>query len=193
MQSMKDFIQSMSEEEFETNKQGLVAKRLEKPKKLSARAARYWNEIVCQQYNFNRDEIETKELKNITKENIIEFFDIYICPKSNTRKKLACYIMPSDTSEIKVETIPELEVIPENVEDVSAYKSSLPLNPVPVPLMNPKEMVRIVEWNWKSNSLVIVNRLTLVLSIALINDVFLLGNMTPSYTSNFQTDISYER
>ena len=34
MQSMKDFIQSMSEEEFETNKQGLVAKRLEKPKKL---------------------------------------------------------------------------------------------------------------------------------------------------------------
>ena len=145
MQSMKDFIQSMSEEEFETNKQGLVAKRLEKPKKLSARAARYWNEIVCQQYNFNRDEIETKELKNITKENIIEFFDIYVCPKSNTRKKLACYIMPSDTSEIKVETIPELEVIPENVEDVSAYKSCLPLNPVPVPLMNPKEMVRIVE------------------------------------------------
>ena len=145
MQSMKDFIQSMNEEEFETNKQGLVAKRLEKPKKLSARAARYWNEIVCQQYNFNRDEIETKELKNITKENIIEFFDSYICPKSNTRKKLACYIMPSDTSEIKVETIPELEVIPENVEDVSAYKSCLPLNPVPVPLMNPKEMVRIVE------------------------------------------------
>ena len=68
-----------------------------------------------------------------------------ICPKSNTRKKLACYIMPSDTSEIKVETIPELEVIPENVEDVSAYKSCLPLNPLPVPLMNPKEMVRIVE------------------------------------------------
>merc|ERR1739845_57500 len=91
------------------------------------------------------EKIETKELKNITKENIIEFFDIYICPKSNTRKKLACYIMPSDTSEIKAETIPELEVIPENVEDVSAYKSCLPLNPLPVPLMNPKEMVRIVE------------------------------------------------
>ena len=47
MHSMRDFIKDMSEEEFETNKKGLIDKRLEKPKKLSSRAGRYWNEIVC--------------------------------------------------------------------------------------------------------------------------------------------------
>ena len=145
MQSMREFIEEMKEEEFETNKHGLIAKRMEKPKKLSGRAGKYWSEIVSQQYNFNRDEVETDDLKNITKDNILEFFDTYIDPKSSIRKKLVCYVVPSDTSEIKEETIPELEITPENVTDVTAFKSSLSLYPLPTPMNNPKDMIRKIE------------------------------------------------
>ena len=145
MQTMREFIQEMKEEEFETNKHGLIAKRMEKPKKLSGRAGKYWSEIVSQQYNFNRDEVETDDLRNITKDNIIEFFDTYIDSKSSVRKKIVCYMGPSDTSEIKEETIPEMDIIPEEVTDIPAFKSSLSLYPLPKPMNNPKEMVRKLE------------------------------------------------
>ena len=142
---MREFIKDMEEEEFETNKKGLIDKRLEKPKKLSSRAGRFWNEIVCQQYNFNRDEIETEAMKSISKEDILSFYDTYICPKSETRKKLTCYVIPSDTSEIKPETIPELEVIPDNVTDIDSLKSSLSLFAQATPMNNPEDMVRKIE------------------------------------------------
>jgi secreted Zn-dependent insulinase-like peptidase len=135
----------MKEEEFETNKLSLIAKRLEKPKKLSGRAGKYWSEIVSQQYNFNRDEVETDDLRNITKDNIIEFFDTYIDSKSNVRKKVVCYMVPSDTSEIKKETIPEMDIIPVGMTDIAAFKSSLSLYPLPKAMSNPKDMVRKIE------------------------------------------------
>ena len=145
MGSMREFIDSMSDDEFETNKQGLAAKRLEKPKKLSSRANKYWNEIVCQQYNFLRDEMETDDLKNITKGDILKFFDDYICHKSDIRKKIACYIVPSDTSEIKEETIPEMDVSPQEVTDRVSYKSGLSLYPLPKPMNDPNDMVRKIQ------------------------------------------------
>ena len=145
MHSMRDFIKDMAEEEFETNKKGLIDKRLEKPKKLSSRAGRFWNEIVCQQYNFDRDDIETEAMKEITKTDILNFFDTYICPKSEERKKLTCYIVPSDTSEIKIETIPEMEVIPKNVTDANTLKSSLSLFAQATPMKKPEDMVRTME------------------------------------------------
>ena len=145
MHSMRDFIKNMAKDEFETNLKGLIDKRLEKPKNLSSRAGQYWDEIICQQYNFNRDEIETEALKGISKNDILDFYDTYICPKSEERKKLTCYIVPSDTSEIKPETIPEMEVTPKDVTDVNKLKSSLSLFARVTPMNNPENMVRKLE------------------------------------------------
>ena len=145
MHSMRDFIKDMPEEEFETNKKGLIDKRLEKPKKLSSRAGRYWNEIVCQQYNFDRDEIETEAMKEIKKDDILNFFDTYICPKSEQRKKLTCYIVPSDTSEIKPETIPEMEVVQKDMTEVNKLKSSLCLFARVTPMNDPEDLARKME------------------------------------------------
>ncbi len=61
--SMEDYIEKMSEETFESNKTALADKTLEKPKKLSARTAKFWGEIAGRQYNFDRDNIEVKELR----------------------------------------------------------------------------------------------------------------------------------
>ena len=142
MLSMREHIDKMSEEEFETNKQGLIEKRLEKPKKLSSRANKYWAEIISQQFNFERDELETNNLKTITKDDVLSFFDKIICPESNARQKMACYIIPSDTSEVKIETDLEMKIVPENVTDVVTYKQGLSLYPLPKLVKDPANMVR---------------------------------------------------
>ena len=142
MASMRGYIEGMEEKEFETNKQGLTDKRLEKPKTMSGRSQKYWNEIYVQQYNFNRDEIETKALKEIGKKDVLEFFDTYICQKSEVRKKLSCYIVPADTSEIKIEAISELDVNPEEVSDIKSFKSSLSLFSKAIPINDPEDLVR---------------------------------------------------
>ena len=42
---------------FDKHVEALSTKRLELPKKLSAQNAKYWGEIVSQQYNFDRGEV----------------------------------------------------------------------------------------------------------------------------------------
>lgn len=44
----------MTEEAFQKHIQALAIRRLDKPKKLSAECAKYWGEIISQQYNFDR-------------------------------------------------------------------------------------------------------------------------------------------
>lgn len=48
------FIEELSEEAFNNHVEALVTKRLEKPKKIWSQNNRYWSEITCQQYNFDR-------------------------------------------------------------------------------------------------------------------------------------------
>ena len=48
----------MSDEEFESHKEALAAKRLEKPKKLSTKNGKYWAEILSEHLHFDRDNIE---------------------------------------------------------------------------------------------------------------------------------------
>ena len=44
----------MTEDDFNTHKMALAARRMEQPKKLSGQNQKYWTEIVSQQYNFDR-------------------------------------------------------------------------------------------------------------------------------------------
>jgi len=76
----------MTEEQFEENKKALATLRLEKPKMLIARCTLYWNEIVTQQYNFDRVNIEVAYLKTISRQQLLNFFKVinvllYIIPK----------------------------------------------------------------------------------------------------------------
>ncbi|KAK8768738.1 hypothetical protein V5799_014797, partial [Amblyomma americanum] len=69
-----EYIQNMSDEEFGFNKTALAARRLEKPKKLSQMANKYWMEILSQQYNFDRDAIEVASLEGLTSADLLTFF-----------------------------------------------------------------------------------------------------------------------
>ena len=52
--TMEKSIEDMAEEAFQKHIQALAIRRLDKPKKLSAECAKYWGEIISQQYNFDR-------------------------------------------------------------------------------------------------------------------------------------------
>jgi len=48
----------MTAEEFSSHVEALATKRLEKPKKMSAKNGKYWSEILSKHLNFNRDIVE---------------------------------------------------------------------------------------------------------------------------------------
>ena len=93
LESMVDHIENMSEKDFEQNKTALAERRLEKPKKLTDRTSKFWSEIASQQFNFNRDEIETEELKSIGKEDVLDLLKTKVLAKSGQRKKLSCHVV----------------------------------------------------------------------------------------------------
>ena len=53
-------IREMTEEDFQKHVAALVTRRLEKPKRLAMLNAKFWAEILCQQYNFDRGTSRTR-------------------------------------------------------------------------------------------------------------------------------------
>ena len=78
IQWVHKYIEDMSHKDFETQKQSVITRRLEKPKQLSEYSQRLWSEISSKEYDFNRDEIEVKATKELTKQDIIAFFEVII-------------------------------------------------------------------------------------------------------------------
>ncbi|KJH53656.1 peptidase, M16 family [Dictyocaulus viviparus] len=58
LEKIREEIVSMSSDEFEQQKTGLITRLLERPKTLGSRSRRYWNEIQCRQYDFDRSGIK---------------------------------------------------------------------------------------------------------------------------------------
>ena len=54
LSTMEKSVEEMSDEAFQKHIQALAIRRLDKPKKLAAECAKYWGEIISQQYNFDR-------------------------------------------------------------------------------------------------------------------------------------------
>lgn len=67
----------MTESDYQKHISGLITARLAKPKKMKARHSRYWNEIITENYSFDRDTIETEHVKNITKPQLLQFFQVH--------------------------------------------------------------------------------------------------------------------
>ena len=96
----------MTDDEFQTHVQALVTTKLEEPKKMSKQGDIYWNEISSHQYHFEREQNEVNEIKKLTKLELSEFFNTYICVDSKTRRKLSTYIYPPDmNTELNKDTI----------------------------------------------------------------------------------------
>lgn len=150
LHSMEEALEKMNEEEFQKHITALSVKRLEKPKKLGTQCAQYWSEIVSQQYNFDRDDIEVNFLKSVSKEDLIKFYKDTISHDAPKRHKLSVHIVsaaPTDTT--KQETVDTPEILdspielptPVIVHDVSSFKRDLALYPLAKPYIDLQKAV----------------------------------------------------
>uniref|UniRef100_A0A224YLK8 Insulin-degrading enzyme n=1 Tax=Rhipicephalus zambeziensis TaxID=60191 RepID=A0A224YLK8_9ACAR len=131
---IENYIQEMSDTEFESNKTALGARRLEKPKKLAQLASKYWMEILSQQYNFDRDKIEVACLEALTKVDLLTFFKEHVAAGAPYRKKLSVHIKCSGQGDTSEETSPTNG--PMWIKNITEFKRSLGLYPLPKACIN---------------------------------------------------------
>lgn len=131
---MESYLQEMSNEEFESNKTALAARRLEKPKKLAHLASKFWMEILSQQYNFDRDKLEVASLEGVTKDDLLRFFKEHIAAGGPSRKKLSVHVKCSSQGDTSAETTPTNG--PMWIKNITEFKRSLGLYPLPKACIN---------------------------------------------------------
>ncbi|CAF0874976.1 unnamed protein product [Brachionus calyciflorus] len=127
----EESLNKMTDEEFKTHVEALVLIKLEEPKRMTKQCDIFWNEINSHQYNFDRENIEVEELRKLTKENLLEFFNTFISSKSEKRRKLAVYVNPP---EMNSELTPD-KLKGKLIEDLNEWRSSLSLYPNAKPYM----------------------------------------------------------
>ncbi|KYM97128.1 Insulin-degrading enzyme [Cyphomyrmex costatus] len=137
---MLNRISTLTEEQFEKYKKALATLRLEKPKRLTARCALYWTEIVNQQYNFDRVNIEVAYLKTISLQQLLNFFKENV--HSKTRHKLSVHVISTATStennslDNTADKTADLSIDKEvkKIDDITSFKNSQSLYPLLKPL-----------------------------------------------------------
>uniref|UniRef100_A0A673X2A1 Insulin-degrading enzyme n=1 Tax=Salmo trutta TaxID=8032 RepID=A0A673X2A1_SALTR len=147
LKAMEMSVEEMNDEAFQKHIQALAIRRLDKPKKLAAECAKYWGEIISQQYNFDRDNIEVAYLKTLTKENIIQFYRDLLAVDAPKRHKVSVHVLSremdscpvvgefpaqNDVNLVPAPSLPQ----PTLVQDMTEFKRSLPLFPLAKPHIN---------------------------------------------------------
>ncbi|CAG2172600.1 unnamed protein product, partial [Oppiella nova] len=143
IQWVHKYIEDMSDKDFETQKQSVITRRLEKPKQLSEYSQRLWSEISSKDYDFNRDEIEAKAIKELTKQDIIAFFERHLSHTSTNRKKLTVSIISENPinekhlNEVNADLMPAPK-LPESIriENITQFKTHLGLYSVRKPVVD---------------------------------------------------------
>lgn len=96
-----DDLAKMSNEDFEGHRRSLINKRLEKLKNMESESNRLWSYINSEYFNFFQIDRDVKELRALSKQDIQDFFEHYISPKSPARAKLSVHLLaqasPSET------------------------------------------------------------------------------------------------
>ncbi|KAG5242657.1 insulin-degrading enzyme [Salix suchowensis] len=121
-------LYEMTDDEFKRNVNALIDMKLEKHKNLREESAFYWREISDGTLKFDRKECEVATLKQLTLQDLINFFDEHVkvgAPRKRTLSvrvygKLHSCEYPSDKSQ----QLPPNAV---QIEDIFSFRRSQPL------------------------------------------------------------------
>nr|XP_022903817.1 insulin-degrading enzyme [Onthophagus taurus] len=137
--SMYEYIENMSDEEFAKHKEALAVQRLEKPKQLSSQSYVYWTEINMQQYHFDRVNVEVAYLRNITKNDICDFYKMLLAENAQQRHKIAIHVISVADGVTRGpvhEETTKLVSAQTMIHDVTAFKSSHGMHPLVQPYIS---------------------------------------------------------
>lgn len=145
IEGMDKVIAEMTDLEFDRHKEALAAKKLEKPKRLSAQYNKFLNEISLQQYHFERSNVEVAFLKAITKQQFQEFFRKYIKRSGDARHTLFIHVLSTaeggaghDETYSKINDATTSDVSKNRlvINELSSFKAGKELYPIVQPYIN---------------------------------------------------------
>lgn len=99
--NLRDMLKDMPQDEFDEHKESLATMRLEKPKTLNHQCCKFWSEIKSDQYHFDRDNVEVEALRKIKKKELMKFYENFVAPNANGRRKLSIHVYGTDAQPVK--------------------------------------------------------------------------------------------
>ncbi|KAK7570305.1 hypothetical protein V3481_019486 [Fusarium oxysporum f. sp. vasinfectum] len=87
-----DTLEKMSETELEDHKRSLIVRRLEKLGKLEEESKQHWVEIEREEYDFEFPQLDAARIRQLTKAEIVDFFNQHLNPTSSQRARLSIYL-----------------------------------------------------------------------------------------------------
>ncbi|CEF64338.1 Insulin-degrading enzyme [Strongyloides ratti] len=128
-------LETMTEEEFDKYITAQIVKISEKAKTMYEKGLRYY-EVICDgTYHFDRREDMISELRNITKEDIIKYWDETIAKNAPRRKKLTTIVYKKGATKDSIDTHSTDENIVE-IKSAESFKSSSDLYGSPQPVID---------------------------------------------------------
>ncbi|XP_010516363.1 PREDICTED: insulin-degrading enzyme-like 2 [Camelina sativa] len=127
LKDLESKLYNMSDEEFKSNVTTLIDMKLEKDKNLDEESWFYWAEIQTGTLKFNRIDAEVAALRELKKDELIDFFDEYIKVDAPNKKSLSICVygnqhlkeIGSDKDKIRSPLI--------EIEDIVGFRKSQPL------------------------------------------------------------------
>jgi len=93
-EARKTYFEPLTDNDIDIYTKGLLLKRTEPDKQLATEVTRNWNEITTGRLQFDRRQAESKVLLEVTKEDIINYWDEIILGKSKGRRMLITEVIP---------------------------------------------------------------------------------------------------
>ncbi|CDZ96447.1 related to ste23-metalloprotease involved in a-factor processing [Phaffia rhodozyma] len=144
LSSLASHLESLPAEDFERQKKSLIEDKLQSLKNLYEESARLWGSIQDGFFDFKKREKDVAELKTVTQAELLDFYQTYINPASQTRRKASVHLrtqIPASeviTAPAEAETpfVAEKEAVEKKeigvldernvlIEDVHVWKKSL--------------------------------------------------------------------
>eukprot|EP01114_Cavostelium_apophysatum_P016469 TRINITY_DN4691_c0_g2_i1.p1 TRINITY_DN4691_c0_g2~~TRINITY_DN4691_c0_g2_i1.p1 ORF type:complete len:971 (-),score=228.66 TRINITY_DN4691_c0_g2_i1:56-2968(-) len=129
MRGIHSALKEISPADFQKRVQVLIERKLQKDKKLEEEFHRFWEEISLHHYQFYRAQAEIEELKKVTLEDLLRWFERFLLNKE-TRTRLTIQHVAKNKWEEYGKALSETDLSGVSViTDISNWKRKLPLFP----------------------------------------------------------------
>ncbi|KAH9679016.1 Insulin-degrading enzyme-like 1 (peroxisomal) [Citrus sinensis] len=128
LQMFESKLYEMTSDQFKNNVNALIDMKLEKHKNLKEESGFYWREISDGTLKFDRREAEVAALKQLTQQELIDFFNENIKAGAPRKKTLCVRVYGSlHAPELKEETSESAEPHIVHIDDIFSFRRSQPL------------------------------------------------------------------
>ncbi|CAN7095287.1 insulin-degrading enzyme-like 2 isoform X1 [Brassica rapa] len=127
LKDLESKIYKISDEEFKSNVTTLIDMKLEKHKNLSDESYFYWEQIQNGTFKFNRRDEEVAALRELKKEELIDFFDEYIKVDAPKKKSLSICVYGSQHVKELASDKDEVASHFTEIQDIVGFRKSQPL------------------------------------------------------------------